>query len=106
LGVEVVGLGVVVRGGGDDDVVGTGVGIGFVQRGAEVEFLVFEVVFDFGVFDGRLFAVEHRDFFGDDVERDHFVVLGEEDGVGKSDVAGSGDGYLFRGKVQGSRLTL
>lgn len=59
-----------------------------------------EVVFDLGVFDGGLPAVEHRDFFGDDVERDHFVVLGEKDGVGETDVAGSGDGYLFRGKTQ------
>ena len=47
--------------------------------------------------------LEHRDFFGDDVEGDHFVVLGKEDGVGEADVAGSGDGYLYRGKVQGAR---
>jgi len=48
---------------------------------------------------------EHRDFFGDDVERDHFVVLGEEDGVGEADVAGSGDGDFHKGrfKVQGTR---
>ena len=77
----------------------------FVQRGTQVEVFVLEVVFDFGVFDGRLLAIEHRDFFGDDVERDHFVVLGEEDGVGEADVAGSGDGDFHKGrfKVQGTR---
>ena len=33
-------------------------------------------------------------------------ISGRGDGFGEADVAGSGDGYLFRGKVQGSRLTL
>ena len=69
----------------------------------EVEGFVLQVIFDLDIFDGRLLAVEHRDFFGDDVEGDHFVVLGEEDGVGEPDVAGSGDGYFYRGKVQGTR---
>jgi len=59
LGVEVVGFGVVIGWCGDDDVVGAGVGIDLVQRGAEVEFFAGEEVFDLGIFDGRLLAIEH-----------------------------------------------
>ena len=33
-------------------------------------------------------------------------ISGRGEGFREADVAGSGDGYLFRGKVQGSRLTL
>ena len=45
-----------------------------------------------GIGDRRFLAVQHRDFFGDDIKSDDFIVLGEQHGVGETDVAGSGDG--------------
>jgi hypothetical protein len=56
-GVEVVGLGVVVGGGGDDDVVGADIGVLFVQRGAEIKRPVLEEIFDLGIFNRRFLAI-------------------------------------------------
>jgi hypothetical protein len=93
-GVEVVGLGVVVGGGGDDHILGPGVGLGLVEGGPEIQGLVAQVVLDFAVDDGRNLAIEHLHLLGDDVEGHHFIVLGQQDGVGETDVAGAGDGNL------------
>ena len=90
--VEEVGLGVVVGGRGDDDEVCVGVCVVLVERGAEVKRLVAQVALDFGIGDGRAAVVEHGHLLRDDVECHHLVVLGEEDGVGESDVAGLCDG--------------
>ena len=97
-GVEVVGLGIVVGRGGDDDVIGAGVSLLLIQRGLEIERAMGEIVFDLDIFDRRLFAVQHRHFFGQDIERHHLIVLGEQNGIGESDVAGSGDGD-FHGDI-------
>lgn len=91
-GIEVVGLGIVVGWCGDDDVIRPGICFALVQRGLEIEFFIGEVILDLGIFDRRLLAVKHRNFFGNDIDRDHFIVLGKQDGVGEADVAGSGDG--------------
>lgn len=91
-GVEVIGFGVVVGGRGDDDVVGADKGFVLVERGAKVERFVGEIVFDLGVDNRRLLAVDHVHLLGNDVERNDFIVLGEKDGVGETDVTGSGDG--------------
>ena len=74
-GVEVVGLGVVVGGGGDDDIVGPGVSVMFIERSTEIERPVCQIVLDLGVGDRRHLAVEHLDFLGDDIERHYFIVL-------------------------------
>lgn len=89
--VEVIGLGIVIGWGSDDDVFRANIGFALVERSFEVQFLVCQVVFDLDIFDGRLLAVQHRDFFGDDVNGHHFVVLGKENCVGESDVASSCD---------------
>lgn len=93
-GVKVVGLRVVVGRGGDDDVVRPGIGFVFVQRGLEVKGPVLQVVFDLGIFDGRLLAVKHLDFFWDDIKSHNLIVLGEQNGAGETDEAGAGDGYF------------
>jgi len=90
-GVEVVGLGIVIGGRSDDDVFCTGVGLALVQGGLEVQFLVRQIVFDFHILDGRLLAVKHLHFLGDDVDGHDLIVLGKQHGVGEADVAGSGD---------------
>jgi hypothetical protein len=94
--VEVVGFGIVIGRRGDDDVVGTGVGIYLIHRGAKIQRLVLQVVIDLDVLDRRLLAVQHFHLLGDDVERDDFVMLGQQNGVGESDVAGAGDCDLHR----------
>jgi hypothetical protein len=98
-GVEVVGLGVVVGGGGDDDVIGPGVGLVLVERGAQVQGLVRQEVLDVDVVDGAAPGVDHLHLGRHDVERHHLVVLGQKNGVGKTDVAGAGDGDFHGGVV-------
>src|SRR3569623_813347 len=75
LGIEVVGLGVVVGGGGGDDVVGADVGFLFVERCAKLERLILEELFDAGIFDWRFLSVQHRHFLWNDIEADYIVVL-------------------------------
>lgn len=59
-----------------------------------------QVVLDVSVFDGRLFAVEHVDPGGHNVERHHLVVLCQEDGVRQANVAGASDGdFQLRASV-------
>lgn len=89
--VEVVGFGVVIGRRGDDDKVRAFIGIPPVERGPEVKLFVLEVVLDFGIFNRRFLAVQHRHLFGDDVERNNFVVLGQKDSVGETDVTGAGN---------------
>ncbi len=92
MGVEVVGFWVVVGGGGNDDVVGTSIGVLLVEAGPEIEGLVLQEVFDVGVFDGALLGVEHCHFTGHDVNGHHFIMLGQQHGVAQAYVAGACDG--------------
>lgn len=90
--IEVVGFGVVVGGCRDDDVVLICVGIGRIERSAEVQRLVCMKVLDFFVFDWGPLLVQQGDFCGDDVQRDYLVVLSQENGAGQANVAGAGNG--------------
>jgi len=98
LGVEVVGVNVVVGRRGDDDKAGTGIGVYLVQRGAQAQRLVRQVVFQLSVFNGALLAVKQGHFVGVQVNAHHFVVLGQQNGVGQAYVAQAGDGD-FHGKL-------
>lgn len=89
-GIEVVGFGVVVGGGGDDDVVGPLVSVFLIQSGTEVERLVLEVILKLAVLYWRFLAIEHRDLPGDDVQSDDFVVLRQQHTVRQTYVTGSG----------------
>jgi hypothetical protein len=82
-GVEKVGDRVVIGRGGNDDKVCVGLSLGLVQRGVQVECLVSQVVGDVGVLNGGAPLVE---------QRHHLVVLGQQNSVGKADVAGAGNG--------------
>jgi len=98
-GVEIVGLGIVVGGGGDDDVVSASVGIEFVERCTEVQWLVGQKVLDLFVFDRGFFLIQQRDFLGNDIQRNDFVVLGQEDGVGQKWFRLFGQSFLGIDKV-------
>ena len=90
--IEVVGFRVVVRRGGDDDVVRPFVSFFLIQRGAEVQRFVLEVVLKFMIFNGRLFTVDLLNLLGNDVQGDHFMVLREQHAVGQTYVTCSGNG--------------
>ena len=55
-----------------------------------------QVVLQLGVFNGAALAVEHGHLLGDDVNGHHFVVLGQQNGVGQADVAGAGYGDFHK----------
>ena len=84
-------VGVVVGRRRDDDELGAGVGVGRVERRAQVELVRREVVLELGVDDRRTPVVDQLDPVGVDVERDDLVVRGEQDGVGQPDVPEPGD---------------
>jgi hypothetical protein len=63
-----------------------------VPCGTGVERLVREVVFNLDVDDGRKLAVQHFGLLGNDVQHIHFVVLCQQVGVGRADLAGAGNG--------------
>lgn len=90
-GVEVVGFRVVIGGRGNDHEIGTGKSLALVERGFQVERLVGEEILDFGVDDRRFSPVEHIHLGGQDVEGDDFIMLGEQDSIGETDVTGPGD---------------
>lgn len=90
--VEVVGLRIIVGGGGDDDVVSADISFLLVECRPQIERSGFKVFLDLVIDDGGFFAVDHAHLLGDDVERNHFIVLCKQDGVGESNVASSDDG--------------
>src|SRR5690606_29572463 len=99
LGVEAVGLGVVIRWGGDDDVVGAPIGLCLVGGGGEVEGFAGQVVLNVVIDDGGLPGIDLRHPLGVDVIGYHLVVLGQEDGVGEAHVAQAGYGNFHNNKM-------
>ncbi len=93
-GIEGVGLGVVVGGGRDHHEVGLAVGGLLVQGRREVQLAVGQELADLGILDGRAPLVQHRDPLRDDIHRHDPVVLGQQHGVGETDVAGTGNGNV------------
>ncbi len=88
-GIEEVFLGVVVRGGGDDDIIGIGIGSPAVEGGGQVQRFLFQVLLDIIILNGTLPPVDSLHLFGDDVHGHDLVPLGQEGGDGKADVAGA-----------------
>jgi len=93
-GVEEVAFLVVVRGGGDDDVVGVAVRRLGVGRRRQPQLARREIVLDLAVDDRRPPRVDQVHAVGVDVDGDDVVVLGQDDGVGQAHVAEPGDGDL------------
>ena len=46
-----------------------------------------QALFDLGINNRRFFTVDHRHLLGDDVVRDHLVVLRQQNGIGQAYVA-------------------
>ena len=96
-GVEVVGLGVVVGGRGDDRVVGSFEGVARVRGGVEAQVALGEKGLDLGVDDGGHAPAHRFDPLRRQIEGRHVVVLRQEDGVRQADVSDAGDGDLHDG---------
>lgn len=93
-GVEEVAVGVVVGRCRDHDVLGAGVGLRRVDRGAQEKrplprLGLRQEPLDLAVLDGRLEAVDLLHLLGDDVQGADLVVLGHQHGDGQADVTGA-----------------
>jgi hypothetical protein len=58
-----------------------------------------------GVFNRRLLAAEHIHPGGHNVERNHLVVMGQQDSVGQAHVAGAGNGDSHEVVLRGAWLS-
>ena len=96
-GVEIILVGVVVGGGGDQHQVRITVGAVAVGGGGQVQRTGGQVLLYLGVGDGGDAAVDKVRLLGDDVHGCDRVVLGQQDGHGQTDIAGPGDGDTHRG---------
>ena len=85
-GVEAVGARVIVRGRGDDDVIGPGHRLPDVGRRGQVQAPVLQEIADVGVLDGRHARIHLVHAGGVDVQRHHLVPLRQQDGQGKAHV--------------------
>ena len=81
-GIEVVSLGIVISGCGNDHHIGTDVGFLPIQRRPEIERLAAQVLLDLFVLDRRIALVEHLNLLGDDVQRNNLIVLSKKQGIG------------------------
>ena len=95
-GVEVVPDRVVVRRGGDDDVLGVRVCPAAVQGGRQVQGFLRQVLLDVLVLDRGPAAVDQVYLLGDDVHGGDTVVLGQQGGEAESNVACAGYGDAVR----------
>ena len=91
-GVEMIGLGFIVCGGGDNDKVGPLVSGFLAQCGTEVELFTFEVFFNFSILNGRLLPVQLVHLVLQDIEKHHFIVLRQKNTVGKPNITGASNG--------------
>ena len=98
-GVEEVLLGVVVSGGGDDHEVGIAVTGLLVEGRLEAQRLVGEIILDVVVLNGRLFMVHQINAFGNDVDSGDIIMLGQQSGDGKTDIAGTGNRNIHKKNV-------
>lgn len=89
--VEVVGFGIVISRRSDNDIICPCVGFVFIERRLKIEGFVSQVVFNVGIVNGRLPAIEHLDLLRNDVERNYFIVLSEKNGVREPYVTSTGD---------------
>lgn len=85
---------VVVRRRGDDDVVRAGESVLRVEGRPEMEGLLGKILRDLPVHDGRLLFIQHLYFFGNDIQRHHVIVLGEQYPVRQAHIARPCDSNL------------
>ena len=90
-GVKGIPAAVVVGGGGDDDKFRLAVCGIAVQRRGQIQLLFSEKLFDTGVPDGGLAAVDAIHLFGEDVHRQDMVMLRQKGRDGQPDIAGPCD---------------
>ncbi len=89
LGVEGVGVGVVVGGRGDEHEVGALVSVARVEGGTKVQWLVGQKRFDVGILNRGTPLVEQGHFVGHNVDRHHLVPLRQQHGVGQTHITQS-----------------
>ena len=89
--VEEVSLCIVVGRGGDNHKVGLPIGCVAIERGMKVEVSCSEILLNLLVFDGRLLPVQQVHFLGYNVNRLDMMVLAEQHGHAKTDIACSGN---------------
>ena len=97
--VEEILLGVVVSGGGDDHEVGVAVTGLLVEGSLEAQRLVGEIILDVVVLDRRLLMVHQINAFGNDVDSGDIIMLGQQSGNGKTDIAGTGNRNFHKKEV-------
>ena len=90
-GVKVIGLGVVVGGGGDDHIVGMGIGMLGIGGGLQVQGHVLQVVGQVGIFDRRATRLDRLHFMFHGVIGHDLMVLGQQDGIGQAHIAQASD---------------
>ena len=98
-GVEEILLRIVVSGGGDDHELGVAVTGLLVEGRFEAQRLVGEIILDVVVLDRRLLMVHQINAFGNDVDSGDIIMLGQQSGDGKTDIAGTGNRNIHKKEV-------
>ena len=88
--------------GGDDDEVCSPVRFLRVGGGAQVQVVMGQVLRYEGINDGGMPVVDHIDPLSVDIDSDDAVMLGQQHGIGHSDVAQSCNGNLHGRSFRGS----
>ena len=88
-GIEKVFAAVIVGGCGDDNEIRLAVCCRSVQRCSQIQVFFCQILLDLRINDGRFPLVDEFHLFRNDVYCQHLVMLCQQDGVGKSHIAGS-----------------
>ena len=92
--VEIVLHRIVVGRSGDYHEIGIAIGPGPIKRCGQVELLLGKIFLDIIVLNGRYAVVDLFNFFGNDIDSRHVVVLGQKSGYRHAYVAGAGNCYI------------
>ena len=87
--VEEIFLRVIVGGSGNDDIGSVCKGVLGIQSSSEPDILPQKEMSDICIHQRRSACVEHLYFFRRNVQRHHFLVLGQQEPVGKAHIAGA-----------------
>ena len=90
-GVKEILLAVVVGGGSDHDKICLAVRFLAVQRCRQIQVLLRQILLDFLVNNGRFSLINEIDLLRHDIHGVHLVMLCHKNGIGQSDITGSGD---------------
>ena len=98
-GVEEILLAVIVGGGSDDHELGIAVTGLLVEGSLEAQRLVGEIILDVVVLDRRLLMVHQINAFGNNVDSGDIIMLSQQSGDGKTDIAGTGNRNIHKKNV-------